>query len=430
MTAFKKEMAVPVKASGKSNVQRVVSAGGIEAWLVEEYAVPLIAVEFAFQTGGVADVAAKAGATNLLADLLSEGAGAYDSVAFHQRLDDLAIELSFSGRLESFAGSLRTLARNRDAAFEMLRLALNEPHFAPDALKRVQAQAIAGLKHEQKDPGPVSGKTWFSTAFGSHGYARPVDGTLKTVPKISRDDIVARAADVFRRDNVKIAVVGAIDAVTLATWLDQIFGAFPVKSAAPKPVPVSFLSLGETKVVDLDVPQCTIRFGSPGLKRDDPDFIAASVGNHILGGGSFTSRLWQEVREKRGLAYSVQSWLQPLRQFGLFMAYTATGNERAQESISIIKDEVARFAAEGPTDEELHKAKRFLTGSYALRFDTSSKIAGELLAIQLFGQPIDFPIRYPGIVSKLSLADVKRASSRLLGEGKLLTVIAGRPAAG
>ncbi len=428
MTAFDRKLSAAAKGASKGNVQRVISPGGVEAWLVEEYAVPVIALEFAFRTGAAADPAEKSGVTSMLAELLGEGAGPYDSVAFHQRLDDLAIELSFSARLESFAGSLRTLARNRDEAFEMLRLAVNEPHLAEDAIERVRAQAVASLKHEQKDPGPVSAKAWFAAAFGEHGYARSPDGTLKTVAKITRDDIAARRAGAFHRDKLKIAVVGAIDAATLSVRLDEIFSGLAVSPAAGAAEPITFTGLGETQVIDLDVPQCTIRFGAPGLKRDDPDFIAAAVGNHILGGGSFTSRLWQEVRETRGLAYSVHSWLQPMPQFGLFMAYTATGNERAQESIDIIKNEVARFAAEGPTEEELHKAKRFLTGSYALRFDTSGKIAGELLAIQIFGQPIDFPVRYPKLVAKLTLADVKRASGRLLGDGKLLTVVAGRPA--
>jgi zinc protease len=417
----------PASASARSNVRRVVSTRGIEAWLVEEHAVPVIALEFAFTSGAADEPAEKSGVTGLLSDLLTEGAGPYDSVAFHQRLDDLAIELSFSGRLDSFAGSLRTLARNRDAAFEMLGLALNEAHIASDAVERVRAQAIAGLKHEAKDPGAVSAKSWFATAFGAHGYARPADGDLATVAAIAREDVLARRAALFRRDRLKIAVVGAIDEATLAAKLDELFGAMPLLGEAPALAAPGFSGLGDTRIVDIDVPQCTIRFGSPGFKRDDPDFIAAAVGNHILGGGSFTSRLWQEVRESRGLAYSVQSWLQPLRQFGLFMAYTATSNARAHEAVAIIKGEVARFAAEGPSEDELTKAKQYLMGSYALRFDTSSKIAGELLTIQLFGQPIDFPQRYPALVGALGLADVKRASERLLGAGEMLTVIAGRP---
>jgi len=415
-----------VKAAG-GNVQRVVTPGGVEAWLVEEHAVPIVALQFAFTQGAAAEAAGISGATSMLSDLLEEGAGPYDSTGFHQRLDDLAIELSFHGRLDSFGGSLRMLLRHRDEAFEMLRLAINEPHLAADALERVRAQTMAGLRHELKDPGSVSGKAWFAHAFGDHGYGRPSDGSVDSVPKIRRDDMLARREQIFRKPRLRIAVVGAIDAATLADRLDAVFGALPGDAPdGSRPAPV-FRGLGESQTVDIDVPQSTIRFGSPGLKRDDPDFVAASVGNHILGGGSFTSRLWQEVRESRGLAYSVQSWLQPMRDTGLFLAYTATSNERAAESVRIIQDEVTRFAAEGPTEDELDKAKKFLTGSYALRFDTSSKIAAELLGLQIVGLPIDYPAAHTGLIAALTLDDVRRASAKLLGDGRLLTVIAGRP---
>lgn len=416
------------KPVASSNVQRVVTPAGVEAWLVEEYAVPVIACEFAFTSGASDDPAPQAGLSSLLAELLLEGAGPYDSLAFHQRLDDLAIEMSFSARLDNFAGSMRTLARNADAAFDMLRLAVNEPQVAPDAVERVRAQTIAGLKHDLNDPGSVAARQWFAGAFAADGYARPVDGDLATVPAITREAIFARRAALMRRDRLRISVVGAIDAVSLAARLDAVFGHLPLADAPAAPAPVTFAGLGETRVVDVDVPQCTIRLGSPGFLRSDPDFVAGVVGNHILGGGSFTSRLWQEVRESRGLAYSVQSWMQPMRRFGLFKAYTATSNERAREAAALIGSEIARFAAYGPTEDELRKAQQFLMGSYALRFDTSTKIANELLSIQIFGLPIDFPQRYPGLIGALTLEDVRRAAARLLGEGRMFTVIAGRPA--
>ncbi len=185
--------------------------------------------------------------------------------------------------------------------------------------------------------------------------------------------------------------------------------------------------LGELQVLDLDIPQSTIRFGLPGLLRKDEDFVPATVMNHILGGGSFTSRIWQEVREKRGLAYSVSTGLQPLRHAGVLMGGTATKNERAREALDVIRGEFARMASEGPTAEELDKAKRYLIGSYALRFDTSTKIANHLMQMQVDDLGIDYTDRRNSLFEAVTLDDVRRVATRLLSPGEMLVTVAGRP---
>ncbi len=425
MSALKLDT-TPAGSAGRAT-QRVISPKGIEAWLVEEYAVPLVAVTLAFTDAASGDADGKLGATYLLSGLLDEGAGAYDAEAFQQRLDDLAIELSFSASHDNFTGTLRTLARHRDAAFDMLRLALNEAHLAPDAVTRVKEQMAAGLRNEAKEPSVLAARTWAAKAFAGHPYGRYTKGSVETLAALTREDLVATRQATLARSNLKVAVVGAIDAAAVAEMLDRVFGDLPAQQMMTPLEVAQFRHLGEHEVIPFDVPQSSIRFGAPGFRRDDPDFIAAAVGNHILGGGSFTSRLWQEVREKRGLAYSVGSGVAPLRHGGYFYGATATSNERAGESIRIIRDEIARFAEQGPDADELDKAKRFLMGSYGLRFDTSTKIAGELTQLQLFGLPIDYPTHYPRMIGELSLDDVRKASRRLLGDGSLLTVAVGQP---
>jgi len=226
---------------------------------------------------------------------------------------------------------------------------------------------------------------------------------------------------------LKVAAVGAIDAATLSAKLDALFGGLPAH-AARTPVPqVQIAGLGQRVLVDLDVPQSNIRFGRPGLTRHDPDYMAATVLNHIWGGGSFTSRLWQEVREKRGLTYSVYSMLSTPKASAGLIGATSTKNERAAESLSVIAEEAERMASEGPTEDELEKAKKYLVGSYALRFDTSTKIAGHLLQLQQEGFGPDYLDRRNAEIEAVSLEDVRRVAKRLLGDGRFLVAVVGRP---
>lgn len=410
-----------------THIQHVVASCGVEAWLVEEYAVPIVALEASFRGGSAQDPASRPGLATIFAGLLDEGAGPYDASGFQERLDDLAIELNVRAGRDALSATLKTLAKHKDAAFEMLRLALREAHLADDALQRVRGQVTASLRREVNEPNAIANKAWLAAAFPDHPYGRPENGTLEGVQAIARDDLLAFRAATLARSDVTIAVVGAIDAGSLARAIDHVFGTLP-DAAQLLDVPLCVAAgTGTISVHTLDIPQSTIRYGAPGLRRTDPDFIPATIGNHILGGGSFTSRLWQEVREKRGMAYSVSTSLQAYASTGFLFGGTATKNERAKEALDIIQDEIRRFAAEGPTGEELDKAKRYLTGSYALRFDTSPKIASQLVQIQIDKLGIDYIGRRNALFDAVTLDDVQRASRRWLGSGELLVSIAGRP---
>jgi zinc protease len=417
---------LPVK-SHASRIQRVVSKGGIEAWLVEDYTVPLVALEMLVKGGASQDPADKAGTAYFLAGTLDEGAGPYASEAFHERLDEFAIELRFGADRDHLSGHLRTLVKHRAEAFEMLRLALIEPRFDAEPVERVRAQLEAGIRHEMNDPDAVVGRAWFETAFPGHPYGRMPHGTLESLPAIDADDLRAYRGRVLARDLLKIAVVGAIGADTLAAELDRVFGDLPATGGILDVPRVAPAGIGTRQIVDLAVPQSSIRFGAAGLARCDPDWIAATVINHVLGGGVFSSRLFREVREKRGLAYSVYSHLSPLDHAPLFMGGTSTKNERAAESLAIIEQEIHALATEGPTADEIELAKKYLIGSYALNFDTSTKIAGQLVRIQMEELGIDYMDRRNEQVAAVTLDDARRTARRLYGEGKLLVAVAGRP---
>ena len=409
-----------------TTIERVVSPGGIEAWLVREPAVPLIAVDFAFVGGAVQDPAGKAGTANLTASLLDDGAGDLDSKAFADRLERKAIELGFRADRDNVRGSLRTLSENRDEAFELLRLSLTAPRFDPSNVELNRAQILSSLRRASTSPGDIANKRWWETAFEGHPYGRPVDGTLESVPTITIADLRAYTHRVLARQNLKIAVVGDIDAETLKPLLDRVFGALPekpdltpIENAAPQ-------GLGRRIVVKLDVPQAVVDFGGPGIARKDPDFMTAYVVNHILGGGAFSSRLYQEVREKRGLAYSVSDSLIWLDHAALFIGGTATRADRTGEALDLIEKEIHRLAEAGPTAAELAEAKNYLNSSFALNLDTSSKIAGLLVQLQLDDLGIDYISKRPAMIGAVTLDGARRVAKRLLDSGLLVTVV-GKP---
>ena len=415
--------------AGATTIERVVSAGGIEAWLVHESAVPLVAVEFAFVGGAIQDPPGKAGTAFMSASLLDEGAGDLDAKAFHERLERKAVELSFEVDRDALRGSLRTLTENRDEAFDDLRLALTAPRFDPAAVEIIRGQVLSLVRRGATSPTEMARLRWWQTAFADHPYGRPVNGTLESLPAITGEDLKAYARRVLARENLKAAVVGDIDAEAVKPMLDRVFGALPAKAELATIPTVAPRGLGRRVVVKLDVPQAVVTFGGAGIARKDPDFMAAYIVNHILGGGTFSSRLYREVREKRGLAYSVYDNLVWLNHAALFLGGTATRADRAGETLEVIEKEIRRLAEEGPTELELAKAKAYLNGSFALNLDSSAKIAALLVQLQLDDIGIDYFTRRPALIDAVTLDDARRVAKRLLDGGLLVTVV-GRPEGG
>jgi len=415
-------------ANAATHVQRVVSPGGIVAWLVEEHSVPLISVEFAFRGGSAQDAATRQGTGNLLSGLLDEGAGDLDSQAFQRRLEENAVEMGFHVSRDTFDGSLKMLAEKREEGFELLRLALNEARLDAEPIERIRAQILARIRRQSTDPQHLAYRAWYAAAFPDHAYGREPEGNETSVAAITRDDLVQYRKDVFARSGLLVAVVGAIDAKTLGPELDRVFGALPAEGHLNPVAEVKPQNVGKTEVVPLPGPQTAIVFGRGGILREDPDYIPAVVMNHILGGGSFTSRLFAEVREKRGLAYSVYSYLDPMEHAGIFAGGLATRNDRAFDAVTLIEDMIGLFATQGPTEDELAKAKKYLTGSYALNFDSSVKIARGLRQIQVNGLPIDYIEKRNDMVNAVTVEDIQRVAKRILGDGTLLVVAVGTPA--
>ena len=411
-------------------IQQVTSSKGIKAWLIEDHSVPLMAMQFAFVGGSTQDPEGKEGLANFLTSMLDEGAGDIKSKKFQSMLDEMAIRMEFDATRDAFDGNFQTLTRNRDKALELMYLALNKPRFDKKAMQRMRGQLLAGLKFDAKSPNKIAAKAWFETAFGDHPYARPVKGTEKSLKSIRAKDLEQYRRRVFARDTLKISVVGDITADELAVALDKIFGDLPEKADLVAIPEVEIQKGPVRKLVNMDNPQSVAQFGHQGLKRDDKDFIPAYVLNYILGGGGFASRLMEEVREKRGLAYSVYSYLYPLDHGAMFLGGVATKNEKLEESLDVIKKVLGHIAENGPSEEELKNAKLYLTGSYPLRFDTSSKIASQLLWIQMDNLGIDYIDTRNKMVKAVTREQIKRVAKRLIHPEKLIITIVGNPKSG
>ena len=415
---------MPAPSHAAAKIQHLTSPGGIEAWFVQDATVPLVAMEFAMGGGAAQDPDDKAGVGNMVADLIDEGSGELDSAAFHEHLDRRAIELGFSVTRDYFRGSLRMLKDDKDEAFDLLRTSLTSPHFDSVDVERIRTQLLSGLRRETSNPGSLASRKFLEIAYGDHPYGRMSGGTLESLPRITIADMKDFVAHVLTREQLKIAVVGDIDAASLGSLLDRTFGGLPAKSKLTAIPEIKASKPPQREFIALDVPQTVVTFGGPGIKRSDPDFMAAFVVNHILGGGS-GSRLYREVREKRGLAYSISDLLSWMDHSALFVGSTGTRADRAGETVEAINREIRRMAEDGPTEQELDEAKSYLKGSRMLSLDTSSKLASALLQYQLDRLSIDYLERRNAVVDAVTIDDAKRAARRLWNDG-LLTVIVGR----
>ena len=418
------------ESANAMKIQSVKSPGGIEAWLVEEHALPLVTMQFGFMGGSSQDPAGKPGVANYLTAMLDEGAGPLSSAQFQEQQENLAAKMRFEAGRDSFTGTFQTLTENRDKAADLLTLALTKPRFDNDAVERMRGQMLATIQFESKDPEKLAENAWFGSAFPDHPYGLPVGGTKASVASVTAADLEAYRSRVFARDNLKVAVVGDIDAATLGALLDKVFGGLAAKAQLTNVEAVNPKTGPILKHIDMDIPQSVAHFGQIGMKRKNPDFIAAFILNYIVGGGSFSSRLMEEVREKRGLAYSVYSFIQPMQRSSVFMGGVATKTDGMDKSLEVIRSVLTHIAAEGPQEEELADAKRYLTGSYALNFTSSGAIAGQLLGLQLQELPIDYIDTRNAKVDAITMEDVRRVAKSMLQPDQMIVTVVGKPKSG
>ncbi|MBE1237815.1 insulinase family protein [Phaeovibrio sulfidiphilus] len=415
----------PQEGPAYARVATVTTPLGLKAYLVSDDTLPVVSMKVLFQAGSIYDPADRRGTANLLSTLFDEGAGDMDALAFQSRLEDLAVSLDFSVNRDNLSVSLRTTTDTLDEAFEMLRLALCEPRLDPDAIERMRAAILASIRLDSGDPSSIATNALFGKVFGTHPYAFDEKGTDESVRSLGRDDLLAFLKARVSRENLAIGVAGDISAGQLAVLLDRTFGPLPETASGPEvPAPQPVFD-GSVTRVPFNVPQSTALLMQPGLLRPDPDWHAFYLLNYVMGGGGFNSRLMEEVREKRGLAYSVYSALYPFDKVGVWLVGTATENSGMPRSLLVIKEEWTRMATSGPTARELEDAKTYLTGAWPLSFTSTGSVASMLASMRLLDLPPDYIVKRNDIVSGLTLEDLERVRKRVMDPALLTGVVVG-----
>ena len=420
---------VGATAATALTVEQIESSKGIKAWLVEEHSVPLVAVRFAFAGGALQDPPGKEGLTSMVAALLMEGAGPLSGEAFKERLSLLGARLSAESGRDAIYGSLETLTDRLQPSAELLRLMLMSPHFSAADVDRVKAQRLTDLAVAANNPTTIAIERWYAEVFPRHPYGRVVDGTKESIPKLTPQDLKQLHGRVFGKDVLKVVVVGDIDKRAASELLDAVFGELPGKAQLTPIAKVEPRSLPAPIVVERDFPLATAIFGLPSLPVNHPDYAALKVLNQVIGSGDFDSRLMDEIRVKRGLAYAIQSRLENDSVAALVLGTFATKNENMRPALGVINDVLVRTAREGPTPAEFENAKRFLTGSFLLDFDTSGKVAGSLLSIWLDGEGPEALVSRGQRIKNVSLPEVKRVAAEVLKADRLMVTVVGKPPA-
>lgn len=406
-------------------IAEVTTPLGLKAWLVEDRSTPVVSLSFSFDGGSARDSEANKGLTSITATLLTDGAGPFDAQAFKQRQEEMAVSLGFGAALDRVGGSMRTLSAKLDEAFELLRFAVTAPRFDSDRFEHRRRQAIAQLNRAEQRPPAVAQRTLMATVFAGHPYAITASGVRESLRELAVDQVKARAEALLTRTGLVLAAVGDIDAAELARQLDRTFGGLPAGAALPPLPDWSPPTTARTVSIERPVPQSSMLMALPGILREDPDWHAALVMVRVLGGGQ-QSRLFNEVREKRGLAYSISAGLREEEKAGLLVVSTGSANERVAQSLEVIRAELARMR-DGATDQELADARTYLSGSLALSLDSSSAIANLVHEMQVERLPRDYLDRRAAVIGAVTAEDVRRVARRLLREEAMTTVVVGKP---
>lgn len=407
------------------DIERIVSPGGIEAWLVSDSTVPMVVMRAYWRGGSAIEPQDMVGVTSVMADMLTEGAGALDANAFKERLQDLNMSLGFSAGWDGLGMSITTLSENSDAAWEMARLALHEPRFDAAPLERIRRQMIVGLRTRETNAGYLANLALDQAQYPGHVYAGRT--SRESVAAISRQGLIERRAALLNRATLQITIVGDIDATAAGAAVDHIFGALPQGAAPPEPADVVLSPPTPLIVRELPQPQSLVVFSGPGIQDEDPDWIPLAVANYIVGGGGFSSRLVDEVREQRGLVYGIGTGPSVREHSALIRGSAQTENGNVVQALEVTRDVLRRLHTEGATQAEVNDAITYLTGAFALDLDSNAKIASVVHSYQAAGRDIDYINRRNDLIRAVTLADVNRVLRRLYNPDAFTFVVVGQP---
>lgn len=401
-----------------------------EAWLVESRDVPIVTVKMAFRdAGSTSDEKGKEGRAMLMAALLNEGAGDMNALAFNQALEDHAIQLSFSASDDLLTVNMETLSEHADKAFALLAVALTQPRFDEDAIMRVKAQMHSALRQMEEQPRYVASKALSQAVYGNHPYANPTEGTHEGIDAITKTDLQEQLMRYVTAGNILMSVVGNVDAAELQALAQKHLTALPAEFNPRQTVPPLVpQAMGQTEIIRRSLPQTVLLFAGKGIDRSDKDFYVAFVLNHLLGGGTLTSKLGDEIREKRGLAYYAYSQLQPMDHGSLLTGGFGTRNEQAAQALEVTMDTLRATQRGEITEEEVAEAKSYITGAFPLSLSSNDGIASMLLVMQRFKLGKDYLAHRNDLMNAVTREDIIRVAQALINPQQLTVVGVGDPA--
>jgi len=412
-------------------IQHWQTASGSEVYFVENHDLPIVDLSVNFAAGSVRDTAEKSGVAGITRYMMTLGAAGMSDEKISNKMADVGAILGGDFDADRAGFKLRTLSSEREKtqALEVFTRILQQPDFPESVLEREKARIISSLQESATQPESISSKAFMTALYGSHPYSLDGDGEVDTVARIKRDDLQNFYRQYYGAQGAVVAIIGDLTREQASAIAENVTGGLP-KASAIAPVPVVALP---TKPVEQRIPhpasQSHILLGYPGIKRGDPDLFPLYVGNYVLGGGGFVSRLTEEVREKRGLVYSVYSYFMPMAEAGPFQIGLQTKKDQAEDALKLVRETLDKFIKGGITEAELKAAKANIIGGFPMRIDSNSKILDYLAVIGFYKLPLNYLDEYNSSVEKVTVAQIKDAFSRRLKPENFVTVIVGDPAA-
>ena len=404
-------------------VERVVLPNQLVLLVGEDHSLPLVTLRLLMDSGSRRDPPGKEGVANLTANGLLLGTSAYSVTSFREALDFMGASLNASAGRDTATLRLRVLKKDLDKGFDLFMEALTQPTFSQEEIQRQVEKTLAAIQSAEDRPGVIARKAFQRTLFSNNPYGHPVEGTEESLPRITREAVLQFHKTYYHPNNAILAIVGDITIEEVRAKLIPRLSQWPIGKVPDEHFTARFTKEPKTVKIDRNISQANLILGHKGISRKNPDYYAATVMNYILGGGGFGSRLFEEIRVKRGLAYSVASYFDTGKYPGSFQISLQTKNASAQEAISLLRQEMERIRREPVSEEELDKAKKYLIGSFPLRLDTQSKLARVITQIEYHDLGLDYCEKYPSYINAVTREDVLRVAKSYLHPGSAILVI-------
>jgi zinc protease len=409
------------------DIQNWTTPQGARVYFVENHELPMLDISVDFDAGSARDSREKSGLASLTRQLMTLGAGPYSERDISEKMADVGASLSGHLDADRAGFGIRTLSgkAERDQAVELLAAILSAPRFEPEIVDREKVRTVAGLQEAETQPEYIGQKAFQTAIYGDHPYALNEGGEVDTVAKLSRDDLVSFHSTYYRARNMSIALMGDLSRADAEVLADKLAVGLP-PGDAPSPIPpVQIAETGHQQVIPHPATQSHLSMGMPGIKREDPDYFPLYVGNYVLGGGGFDSRLTKAIRDKQGLAYSVYSYFNPMREAGPYLIGLQTRRETTNRAVDTARAEIDRYIKEGPSEAELTQAKNNLIGGFPMRIDSNAKILQYLAVIGFYSLPLNWLDTYPAKVEAVTRDDILRAFQARVRPAAMDTVIVG-----